>query len=587
MGSLSSALFNPAVVGTLHSLTQEGAASLLVRDGLQNYGIVDESKKENKELGSEISMIMWGSWVIWGGGSFLLKSMYFNMLKPFLPFAKNADNSILNVKKGTQQLTKDKAHAYAKVLETRFAGNASLSKQAQALAKDYTQVTSKDAQTFMKQMNWAKFVGILFAGGIPAFLTGWALPKLAQAHSKKKLTKKAKELHAEEAKRKAMMEYSTPGQEDSPKSLALQWKQAGLSKQQRLAPVTKAEAKQKIVQERLGRSPETVMPRSAFANAVNYLNENPNMTNLLLVDSAVTGSRVLTAEDNNDKIRWATYEAIFLYMMYLGSGQVRDMIQQGVMELPGIRQHAQLKGLNFNSLAVLHNYAKAGKDGKDMKQAFNKALKDFGISEAQLKEMQVAFRTYTVHHYLMDKEEKEAAQAKLSTLMEPIVGSISEKMQTSKTAYKPQDNVIVDMLMSENVMPVHQEGFFSALEHGRLFNPQVLGIDLTQAMPAFDEGHGEKGVANVIYRLSQLAKTDAKDIGHRVKASYFGHSMGIFASLGAGFLVMGRLSPLVQSWLSHKVTGQNLPSRLDINNYPVEDEPVVHKYKPTVLDAHV
>ncbi|MFN7311396.1 MAG: hypothetical protein ACK5T0_08540, partial [Vampirovibrionales bacterium] len=117
MGSFSSALFNPAVVGTLHSLTQEGAASLLVRDGLQNYGIVDESKKENKELGSEISMIMWGSWVIWGGGSFLLKSMYFNMLKPFLPFAKNADNSILNAEKGTQQLTKDKAHAYAKVLE--------------------------------------------------------------------------------------------------------------------------------------------------------------------------------------------------------------------------------------------------------------------------------------------------------------------------------------------------------------------------------------------------------------------------------------------------------------------------------------
>jgi hypothetical protein len=57
---------------------------------------------------------------------------------------------------------------------------------------------------------------------------------------------------------------------------------------------------------------------------------------------------------------------------------------------------------------------------------------------------------------------------------------------------------------------------------------------------------------------------------------------------GGTFLVMGRLSPLVQSWLSHKVTGQDLPSRLDINNYPVEDEePVIHKYKPTVLDAHV
>jgi hypothetical protein len=582
MGSLSSALFNPAVVSTLHSLTQEGAASLLVRDGLQNYGIVEESKKENKELGSEISLIMWGSWIVWGGGSFLLKSVYFNMLKPFLPFAKNADNWIMNAEKGNQQLTKEKAHAYGKVLIARFAGDANLSKQAKALAKDYTQVASKDAKTFLKQMNRAKLVGILFAGGIPAFLTGWALPKLAQAHSKKKLTKKAKQRYAETLQQQAMKECSS---ENPSKSLAMQWKQADLSKKKGLLS---SSTKQKIVQERLGKNPETIKPRSAVVNFVNYLNENPNMTNLLLVDPAVTTSRVMAAEDNNDKIRWATFEAIFLYMMYLGSGQVRDMIQQGVMELPRINKYAQLKNLNFNSLAILQNYAKAGQDSKDMKGAFNKALKDFGITTDQLNEMQEAFRTYTVHHHLMDKEEKEVAKTTLSSLMEPIVGAISEKMQSAKTAYKPHENVIVDMLMSENVMPVHQEGFFSALDHNRLFNPQILGIDLTQAMPAFDEGHGEKGVANVIYRLSQLAKSESKDIGYRVKASYFGHSMGILASLGAGFLVMGRLSPLVQSWLSHKVTGQDLPNRLDINNYKVDEgEPANYKDKPTALDAHV
>ncbi len=497
--------------------------------------------------------------------------------------AKDADNWIMNAEKGNQQLTKAKAQAYAKVLEIRFAGDASLRKQAQALAKDYTQVASKDAQTFLKQMNRAKLIGILFAGGIPAFITGYLLPKMAQKRSKRKISAKAKQKRADALQRDKESQASENG--DASKSLAMQWKKAGLAlnKQAFNTP----EAKQKIVQERLGRSPDTVMPRQALVNFVNYLNENPNMTNLLLVDPAVTASRVMTAEDNNDKIRWATFEAIFLYMMYLGSGQVRDMVQQGVMELPGISKHAQLKGLNFNSLAVLHNYAKAGKDGKDIKLAFNKALTDFKINEAQLKEMEKAFRIYTVHHHLMDDVQKETAKAELGKLMDPIVGSISEKMQTSTTTYKPHDNVLVDMLMSENVMPVHEEGFFSALQHGRLFNPQVLGIDLTQAMPAFDEGHGERGVANVMYRLSQLAETGTKDIEHRVKASYFGHSMGILASLGAGFLVMGRLSPLLQSWLSHKITKQDLPGRLDINNYPVEDEPVIHKYKPTVLDAHV
>jgi hypothetical protein len=88
MGSLSSALFNPAVVSTLHSLTQEGPATLLVRDGLQNYGTVKEANKENKDLGSEVSLNVWGAWVTWGSGYFLLKNLYFNALNTFLPFAK-------------------------------------------------------------------------------------------------------------------------------------------------------------------------------------------------------------------------------------------------------------------------------------------------------------------------------------------------------------------------------------------------------------------------------------------------------------------------------------------------------------------
>ena len=46
MGVVSSALFNPATIATLENLNQEGAASLLVRDGLQNVGIVNETNKE-------------------------------------------------------------------------------------------------------------------------------------------------------------------------------------------------------------------------------------------------------------------------------------------------------------------------------------------------------------------------------------------------------------------------------------------------------------------------------------------------------------------------------------------------------------
>ena len=267
-------------------------------------------------------------------------------------------------------------------------------------------------------------------------------------------------------------------------------------------------------------------------------------------------------------------------MMYFGSAQVREMIQQGVMDLPKIKDHALLKNLNYNSLAVLQRYAQQGESQPNMHQALGQALDEFRITPEQLNEMEASFEQYTAHHTLMAKEKEEVSQQKLKELMEPIIKSISTHMQNPSTLYKPNDNVIVDLLMSEGVMPVHQEGFFSALTHGRLFKPTIFGIDLTQAMPAFDEEHGEKGVANVIYRLSQLAKKESTAIGHQVKASYFGHTVGIVASLVGGYLVMGRLSPWVQRWLSHKVTGQSLPNRMDINNYTDDAE------KPAGINAH-
>lgn len=582
MGSLSSALFNPAVVSTLHSLTQEGPATLLVRDGLQNYGTVKEANKENKDLGSEVSLNVWGAWVTWGSGYFLLKNLYFNALNTFLPFAKHADNCIMDGDKGSQQLSPEKAIAYSQVLKDRFRGKeASVIQQAEKLAQGYTKIATKDAQTFLKQMNLAKIGGILLPGGIAGIITGWVIPKIGHHRTKKKLRQKAAEMRDDDLKQQKMNATDALAQDAPSKSLTAQWQHAqALLQTNAVTSARRTQFKQNLVQARLGKTYEAVMPRSAVVSVVDYLNKNPNITNLLLVDSFVTGGRIGTAEDNNDRIRWATFEAIFLYMMYFGSAQVREMIQQGVMDLPKIKDYALLKNLNYNSLAVLQRYAQKGESQPQMKQAFSTALDEFGITAEQLEKLEAAFEQYTAHHTLMAKDKEEVSQQKLKALMEPIIESISTHLQKPSTLYKANDNVIVDLLMSEGVMPIHQEGFFSALTHGRLFKPTVFGIDLTQAMPAFDEEHGEKGVANVIYRLSQLAKSESKDIGHRIKASYFGHTVGIVASLVGGYLVMGRLSPWVQRWLSHKVTGQSLPNRMDINNYTDEGE------QPAGINAH-
>ena len=582
MGMLSSALFNPTVVNGLYQLTEEGAASLLVRDALMNYGQVSEAKKENEDLANEVSFNVWGAWVTWGSGVFLLKSLYFNVLNSFLPFAKHADNWIMEDGKGSQKLTAQKARDYSQVLKERFKSkDASVIQQAEKLAQGYEKVATKDSQTFLKQMNRAKLGGIIFAGGISAFLTGWVIPQVAHHRTKKTLSQRAAEMRADDLKQQKLNATDALAQDAPSKSLTAQWQDAkALLQTQPVTSSRQAQFKQNLVQARLGKTYESAKPRSAVVNFVDYLNKNTNITNLLLVDSVITGSRIGTAEDNNDRIRWATFEAICLYMMYVGSAQVRGMIQQGVMDLPKIKDFAQLKNLNYNSLAVLQRYAQKGESQPNMNQALGKALTEFGITADKLKEMEAAFEQYTAHHTLMAKEKEKVSQQKLKELMEPIIKSISTHMQKPSTLYKPNDNVIVDLLMSEGVMPIHQEGFFSALTHGRLLKPTVFGIDLTQAMPAFDEKHGEKGVANVIYRLSQLAEKESTTIGYQVKASYFGHTVGIFASLLGGYLVMGRLSPWVQRWLSHKVTGQDLPNRMDINNYTDDAE------KPAGINAH-
>ena len=144
-------------------------------------------------------------------------------------------------------------------------------------------------------------------------------------------------------------------------------------------------------------------------------------------------------------------------------------------------------------------------------------------------------------------------------------------MIESPTLYKQGDNLVLDMLMSQGIMPTHKEGFFSSVKNGRLFNPQVLGLDISRAMNTVDDS-GEKGVANMLYRLEQMGTHSLGDVKKMINASYTSHALGIGASLAAGFLVMGHLSPLLQSWLSNKVTGQALPGRLDMANYTQNGE---------------
>jgi hypothetical protein len=629
MGVISSALFNPATIATLENLNQEGAASLLVRDGLQNVGIVNETKKQNKDLADEMNMVMWVTWATWGGGAFAMKQGYFEALKkmfPYLAMAKNGESDIKQAEAhGIQHFTPEVAKAYATGLTQRVAGaSKGIQQQAAELATDYLKMSEKNAEAFLKHSNIAKLGGVLLAGVVPAYLTGFVLPKLAQQYSKNKLSKRA--LHQQHEQEETRMlgrpleptasssrlilphvHNNTP-QDASPEQLAKQWQNAMRSQQDdtALRPATQlsgplplkpmgaspskspnaAQVMQvasprgtmpQALQARAGgisANPSGATPRSAewLWKTVNYMNQNTNITNLAVVDSTVSGGRVISAEDASDRIRWATYEGIFVYMMYFGSPQVRNMIQQSVINLPGFKSAAHLQGMSFESLANLQREANTNPEAKQaLKTKMDASIKQLGIAPEELARLKQSFETYILHSHLLNDEKAKEAKAAMEEHASPIVNKIRQHMVESPTLHKQGDNLVLDMLMSQGIMPTHKEGFFSALKHGRIFNPQVLGLDISQTMNTVD-GAGEKGVANILYRLEQMGSHSVGDMKKMIQSSYTSHALGIGASLAAGFLVMGHLSPLLQSWLSNKVTGQALPGRLDMANYTNPEE---------------
>jgi hypothetical protein len=74
---LISMAFSKPVISAASALDNPNhPAGLIVRDSLQNFGMVSEAKQKSPEFGQEMSLIMWGTAFIWGGGSFLLKHLY-------------------------------------------------------------------------------------------------------------------------------------------------------------------------------------------------------------------------------------------------------------------------------------------------------------------------------------------------------------------------------------------------------------------------------------------------------------------------------------------------------------------------------
>jgi hypothetical protein len=628
--SVSSLMFHPITVSALENLNQEGAASLLVRDGLQNVGIVNETKKENKDLAAEMNLVMWTTWLVWGGGAFALKKGYFQGIKklfPHLAMANKAESDIRDARHGVQQFTPELAKQYQAGLMKRVAhASDGLKREASHLAQNYQAMASESATKLLQHMNVSKLGGILVAGGIPALATGFILPAMAQKYSKNRLSKRA--MASREAEENRMLGRPLEPTASSSRLLITPPNYAGepipTLAQNRASWQAAKHAQQAFPATQTGTSvpgpmptPHRVFPlendiqiqnhtlpdfntpanetdRNGHASAipaprsaqeflwkgVNFLNNNTNMTNVLVVDATVSGGRVLNAEDNSDRIRWAIYEAIFVYMMYFGSPQIRNMIQQNLVHLQGfealgirsMNESSHLKNMNFNSLARLKEETLKNPNAlQAFKKNFDKGIQALGISAKDLSKMKQAFESFMVHSHLQNDDHASQVRETLEKETAPIIQKIRQHMLNRETFYEPGENLVLDMLHAQSILPVHRENWLTAVKEGRGKNPRILGLDISQTMNSVDE-NGENGVANMLYRMEQIGKRSTKDVERMLNVSHISHSVGIGASLVAGFLVMGHLSPLLQSWLSKKVTGQSLPGRLDESQYGLPEK---------------
>ena len=578
-------------------------AGLIVRDSLQNFGMIQEAKEKSPEYGQEMSLIMWGTAFIWGGGSFLLKGLYEGLLHQTgaLPF--------LNAIDSPEQKT---ALAAVKTYSSNKFSKTATPQLQQQLEKRLSQLESS-LKIPAPARKIAQAVGIGLSVVLPSYLVGVKLQEVAhhRSHSKS------------QAKREAL--YQHVASHWQPSLFALDVNTKKVSPQSSEVVVDAGSTTSTPTSSSLNNAPrQAATGGNALANgaiaAVDFFNNHEAITNLVFVDGFITGGRLVKSEGNYDRLGWGINEAIVIFMVYFGSQLLNNALKQSVFDSAHMMGATPVSQLSFEAVEMLRDHY--GKPNQNLRTNYQQSLAQLGLSSLWHQDSKVnqakAKEILTQHASELPMEKDVLAHASVALtpndtyFAETLLANqsqIADAIQThmAKTVYKPGENIIIDTLIANGTLPVWKEDFKP--QHLNPFSQKaVLGQDITQplnhAEGVVTEVFSNVGckiqgflgfknpkqgildnfttVEGVFHKLHQLAQHEEQaTVTSILDKGILAKGGALAGSLLISYAILGVASPKLQHYIAGKFSGEALPDRLNcqVNNDSIRDEIVAKAIK--------
>jgi hypothetical protein len=566
---LTSVIYNPSLTKTLGSIEAPGMFRTVVFDTSVNNAVAKADEKRDSYGGAEMKRNLWFTTVVWGFGVQACNAA-------FDKFASAVGRPLVNanVDVVTAPGFEDESTQWVeKALKSTDKAVQSLAHEVGGVLKNKGQaIAPQEAAKLLDQWGVGRF---LLAGVLPAVIVGPVFSPINR-HITKVLM--AKDLAAKDgisyevAKAKIDAAHAKDTNANDKGAMA---KGFGLAGGVAAAGATGLAAFGKLTP------------------ALRALNSNEVLTNLLGVDSVITGGRIMSGDTKAEKQEWMIQEALLIGMVYFGAPWLNDAIKDGLGHLnPAL---APYTGLKFETLEKLHK--QFGNQPDALAQFQTKLVdsaKDLGLD-------------------ISGTDSKQVAQHLLENSGQLLKG-LKEKLAPG--VYEPGKNVIVDLVVEAEAMPLFKESPLAALKErglSGLFNPKVLGYNPTQSahqatvletIPkdwknVFGEdtagvlrkggkiGNAEtiEGLVHSAWQLGQEAgKAGAGSMEKVLTHTSLLKAGALGAALAVNYGVLGVLSPKLRHLSTAKMTGGH---GVDWLKHPVTDKDTPHVQPTTTTKAMV
>jgi hypothetical protein len=584
----TSLLFNPALNKALSVIDGDSMAGVVVRDTMQNNGMVAEETKRNPYYGKQMWVNMWAATLIWGFGVKTIQALYDKTQAAMGRPRTDMDMDLLH-----------EANTPALWQQWEAKGKASASPTLQKAADTVRNITRiADEPITQKQlialMEPIKLGRFMMSSVIPSATLGFVVTvlarhlrnkELAQAHPDADLTSlnmgPQAALHGV-TQSQAVTQPTLLGKPtalaDAPLPNPFEpLKTASLSPVVKPQPVVTSLSAQATAttQPSFGAAPPNALMGGGFTKLIHTLNSNEALATLVGVDTLISGGRILSSENWQEGMEWAVQELAFVSMIYFLAPWANTAIKHQLGKLnPAMAPYVDM---NFKGVELVHNrYVQPHQQNGTFNaaaatQAFktdvHKGLAELGI-------------TPTGH------ANSEAMAQHLLDNSDQFKHAVQQAMMPD--AYTPGKNLILDMAVDSGVLKVIREDREEALHnHGLkgLWHRQALAMDPVKALPLADALHSPElgmlegikvkfdlgnaptglvgnpetlqGLAHTLWHLAeQTSKPEATHtLQHLMMATQGSKALALGASLALNYVALAHITPKFKHWLSKHASG--------------------------------